>query len=297
MFVLAPAAQAARPGVQRTTYKLGPLNVTPGQNRIGLAPGQRRMRNRPVVGKPKVDGWIVRIKPNLTYMDGSIPSSDRVMFHHGVWVNMSGNATSPLPERFFAAGEEKTIMKLPKGFGYHYRASDRWLLNHMIHNLTTQRMRLYITYTIDFIPESSAAARGICPVRPIWMDVENGRGYPVFDSFKGSGKNGRFTYPSDRKNAYPNGDIRPRHRHLAGWPGLAVDLEVAARPAAGRLPDRTSGLPVVRAGHDDDRDQLADHAYFDAIPEVSACCRSAIKSSASSIPIDSRTVRSEMPAH
>ena len=208
MFALAPAAQAARPGVQRTTYKLGPLQVTPGQNRIGLAPGQRRMGNRPVVGKPKVDGWIVRIKPNLTNMDGSIPSSDRVMFHHGVWVNMSGNATSPLPERFFAAGEEKTIMKLPKGFGYHYRASDRWLLNHMIHNLTPQRMRLYITYTIDFIPESSAAARGIRPVRPIWMDVENGRGYPVFDSFKGSGKNGRFTYPSDRKNAYPNGDKR-----------------------------------------------------------------------------------------
>ena len=207
MFTLAPAAQAAPPGVQRTTYKLGPLNVTPGQNRIGLAPGQRR-RNRPVVGKPKVDGWIVRIKPNLTYLDGSIPSSDRVMFHHGVWVNMSGNATSSRPERFFAAGEEKTIMKLPKGFGYRYRASDRWVLNHMIHNLTPQRMRLYVTYTIDFIPDGSAAARGIRPVRPIWMDVENGRGYPVFDSFKGSGKNGRFTYPTDRKNAYPNGDKR-----------------------------------------------------------------------------------------
>ena len=236
MFALAPAADAARPGVQRTTYKLGPLNVTPGQNRIGLAPGQRRMGNRPVVGKPKVDGWIVRIKPNLTYMDGSIPSSDRVMFHHGVWVNMSGNATSPLPERFFAAGEEKTIMKLPKGFGYHYRASDRWLLNHMIHNLTPQRMRLYITYTIDFIPDGSAAARGIRPVRPIWMDVENGRGYPVFDSFKGSGKNGRFTYPSDRKNAYPNGDKRNTwtvDRDGCWCPQRAMSTRAGSAPTCG----------------------------------------------------------------
>ncbi len=49
----------------------------------------------------------------------------------------SADATSPsCRERFFAAGEEKTIIKLPKRYGYHYKVlSDRWLLNHMIHNL------------------------------------------------------------------------------------------------------------------------------------------------------------------
>src|SRR3712207_8022676 len=42
---------------------------------------------------------------------------------------------SQLPERFFAAGEEKTIMTFPKGYGYAVKASDQWLMNDMIHSL------------------------------------------------------------------------------------------------------------------------------------------------------------------
>jgi hypothetical protein len=40
-------------GVQRTTYRIGPVDVTPGQNRIAY---------RPIEGasRPAVDGWITR---------------------------------------------------------------------------------------------------------------------------------------------------------------------------------------------------------------------------------------------
>jgi plastocyanin len=196
----APAhAAAPGPGVQRIRYMVGPIDVTPGQNRISY----RVVSNE----KPAVDGWITRIKPNLVRADGSVPPTNQVMFHHGVWLNLSAkDSTSPdLPERFFATGEEKTTMSFPKGFGLRYHASDKWLLNHMIHNLTPRAMTLYVSYTLDFIPDTSPAAQGMRPVRPIWMDVQNGKQYPVFNVHRGSGTDGHLTYPTQDPNAYPDG--------------------------------------------------------------------------------------------
>ena len=181
-------------GVERTTYRIGPLDITPGQNRINL---------RPILGaaRPNVDGWITRIKPDLVREDGSIPKSSLVMFHHGVWINASDNL-----QPFFATGEEKTILDLPDGFGYRYRASDLWVLNDMIHNLTPEPMTLYATYEIDFIPDSAPEAAQVVEAEPIWMDVERSI-YPVFDVWRDSGgKDGKFTYPQDAPDAYPPGD-------------------------------------------------------------------------------------------
>ncbi|MEA2406392.1 MAG: hypothetical protein QOE69_511 [Thermoleophilaceae bacterium] len=200
MLVAASPAAAAN-GVQHLKYRVGPVEITPGQNRIDY---------KVLDAKPDVDGYITGIRANLVRADGSVPRSSQIMFHHGVWLNLSGtdSVTPGLPERFFAIGEEKTILKLPKGFGYRYRASDRWLLNHMIHNLTPQRTQLYFTYELDFIPAGTKAARRIRPARPIWMDVENGTLYPVFDVLKGSGRNGRFTYPTQARAPYGSGARR-----------------------------------------------------------------------------------------
>ena len=38
-------------------------------------------------------------------------------------------------------------------------------------------------------------------VHPIWLDVQNGKVYPVFDVLKGSGTDGKFTYPDDDPSA------------------------------------------------------------------------------------------------
>ncbi len=100
-------------------------------------------------------------------------STNRIMFHHGVWVNLAGkDATSGGPERFFAAGEEKTNLSLPKGYGYAYKASDPWLLNYMIHNLVARADDVYITYDIDFVP-ATLARGGVHQARPAGVD---GRG-------------------------------------------------------------------------------------------------------------------------
>lgn len=207
--VVMPGKVILPSGIERITYYVGenngPLQVTSGQNRIDYDPifGLQR---------PSENGWITRIEPNLVRPDGSIPLSSKVMFHHGVWLNSNRDdatdqqAGASFPERFYATGEEKTTMELPPGFGYRYEKTDTWTLNHMVHNLVPEAMELYITYTVDFIPDDSPLAEGIEPVRPIWMDVENGVNYPVFDVLRGSGgKDGEFTYPADANNPYGSG--------------------------------------------------------------------------------------------
>ena len=189
------ADRPVQAGAKRMHFEVGPIDIKPGQNNIDFT--------KHVIPKPDVDGWIVRLAPNLRLADGSIPGVDVIHLHHGVWLNQSGrDSTAPLPERFFAAGEEKTIMALPVGYGYRYKATDKWILNYMIHNLWPDETQVWVTYDVDFIPADSAAAVGIEPARPIWTDVQNGSVYPVFDVAKGSGHDGLFTYPDDAASAY-----------------------------------------------------------------------------------------------
>jgi len=199
---LTPISSAPEAGAERLHFKIGPFTVAPGQNNIATrsANGQQ----------PQVDGWIVGIRPNLEYANGKTPGVDVIHLHHAVWLNLSApDATAPeLPERFFAVGEEKTNMKLPPGYGYAYKTSDHWLLNYMLHNLTPDPAQVWVTYDIDFIPATSPAAKGIQPARPIWMDVQNGETYPVFDVARGSGHNGEFTYPDDATNPYKGGPAK-----------------------------------------------------------------------------------------
>ena len=68
----------------------------------------------------------------------------------------------------------------------------------MIHNLTPKPNQVWITYDIDFIPATSPAAQGIKPARPIWMDVQNGETYPVFDVLQGTGTGRRVHLPRRR---------------------------------------------------------------------------------------------------
>ncbi|SEH14034.1 cupredoxin domain-containing protein [Thermoleophilum album] len=196
---LAPATAAAAGDVQHLSYRIGPFHITPGQNRIAFAPIAPSQR-------PAVPGYITRIKPNLTYLNGKIPRVDIVHLHHAVWLNLSRkDATMGGPERFFAAGEEKTIFRVPPGYGYYYDPKDRWVLNHMLHDLVGKPAEVYVTYDIDFVPADSPTGRRMKAVRPIWMDVQNGSLYPVFDVLKGSGEGGRFTFPDQARNPYRGG--------------------------------------------------------------------------------------------
>jgi plastocyanin len=187
----APVA-AARwwPDADVTHVKLnfGPIPISPGQNNIKFDILKQR---------PKVDGYITSFKPNLVYArgnrcDGSVPPVDVIHLHHGVWI-VNGAPT-------YAAGEEKTMFRSPQGFGYSYSTTDQWTLSYMIHDLTPNPTSVCLTYDLGFIPLTSKYAKHIITVRTQWMDVIGGL-YPVFDVHKGSGTNGRFTYPDQQPGA------------------------------------------------------------------------------------------------
>jgi plastocyanin len=186
------------PQTQHLHFTYGPIQITPGQNNIEARINQN---------KPKVPGYITRFKPNLVYSGTKkVPRVDVIHLHHGVWlINFYPT---------FAAGEEKTIFQLPRGYGYHYDPSDRWIMNYMIHNLTPKPTQVSITYDIDFVPDTAPAAKTLTPARPLWMDVSGLRAYPVFNALKGQGTNGRFTFP-DQATAAQQKDVGSAHEWLA----------------------------------------------------------------------------------
>jgi plastocyanin len=220
-------------GAKRLHFETGPFPITPGQNNIGFT------RSIP---QPTENGYIVGISTNLRLADGSIPPVDVIHLHHGVWLNVAkGDATSPgLPERFFAAGEEKTRTLLPAGYGYAYKTTDHWLLNYMLHNQLSKPSQVWVTYNIDLIPATSPAAASVKPAVPIWMDVQNGRIYPVFDVIQGTGKNGEYTYPDDASHPYSGA---PKNEWTSTYDGTLIATAGHVHP--GGLHD---DLWLTRAG-------------------------------------------------
>ncbi len=230
------AAEPAQAGATRLRMRTGPFTVASGQNAIEFAPS---------MPQPTQSGWIVRMAPNLERADGSVPPVDVIHLHHGVWLNASRqDATSGLPERFLAAGEEKTITSFPAGFGYRYERTDRWVLSYMLHNLFPTTEQLWITYDLDLIPDGAPQAAGIVPVHPVWMDVQNGSAYPVFDVLKASGTAGRYTYP-DNDPAYPR--TGGRNEWVVARPGVLIGTAVHLHPGGlyGDLQLRRAGRTAL----------------------------------------------------
>jgi hypothetical protein len=209
----APAALAASSsGIEHLNFAAGPYNVIPGANLI-----LDQYNNVP---KPKVDGFMLQMKPNLVYAKpngkccGKVPDTSIVHLHHGVWLSNGaagqgeGDGSYGALYPFMAAGEEKTTVEFPPGYGYPIAASDTWVLNYMIHNLTNKPLKVFITYDMEFVPANTALAASLTPVHPIWMDVEDHNIYPVFNVKRGSGENGKFTFPDMSKDPYNGGPAR-----------------------------------------------------------------------------------------
>jgi hypothetical protein len=139
-------------GIQHLHFQTAPIKVLPGQNSI-------KMVAIPQNDKPAVDGYIVRMRPDLQYLNGKVPPVNVIHLHHGVWID---GTRGP----FFFGGEEKTVFHIPRGYGYPYKATDRWRLDQMIHNQLPLATRVRLVWDIDFIPASAPLARSVKPVIP-----------------------------------------------------------------------------------------------------------------------------------
>jgi hypothetical protein len=210
-----------------------------------VAPGQNLILVGPVtIEKPCYDGYVISMRPNLVREDGTVPPTDVIHLHHGVFLNAS--APRGTEQRFFATGEEKTKLRLPPGYGLPVRGSDTWLMNYMVHNQTPVPDNVWMTYDIDYVPRNSALGRRIVPVEPVWMDVQNGGAYPVFDVRRGTGRHARFTYPDQARHPYGAGRPKnvwtvPRDGTLVAGAGhvhpggLWTDLDLLRRHRAKRI--------------------------------------------------------------
>jgi hypothetical protein len=250
--------------MQHLHFKAGPYVITPGANLI--------LTQIHDVPKPTVDGYMVRMAPNLHYAlpgnrIGGIPRVDVIHLHHGVWLSDGaagrggGNSAYGGVYPFAASGEEKTVFEMPQGYGYPVGAHDFWVFNYMIHNLTDKQASVYVTYDIDYVPMTSPAAATITPVHPIWMDVESGKIYPVFDVLRGSGKHGIYTFPDMAKNPYPDHIVRNQYTvqntgTLVGTAGhvhpggLYDDLNLTragATPSGGAIPAGPNTVRLFRS--------------------------------------------------
>jgi hypothetical protein len=113
-------------GIQHLRFRTAPIRVLPGQNSVQLVA-------IPQNEKPAVDGYIVRMRPDLQYLDGKVPPVNVIHLHHAVWIDSTRGP-------FFFGGEEKTVFHIPRGYGYPYKTSDRWTLV----NARRKRQRLSV---------------------------------------------------------------------------------------------------------------------------------------------------------
>jgi len=195
-------------GEQTLRCSYGPLTVTPGANMILLGPV--------TIESPRADGYITGISPNLIdATSGKVPPIHVVHLHHGVWINAARGSTTP----FFATGEEKTRSILPHGpdgealYGYRTRPTDAWVLNYMLHNLTSNTYEVTIRYDLTWVP---ATTPGIKEVEPVWLDAVAQREgsskalYPVYDPPKsGAGYSATFTADQDAEIVWVGGHVHP----------------------------------------------------------------------------------------
>jgi hypothetical protein len=130
----------------------------------------RRLRG---VKKPCANCYITGFRPNLTYANGATGNFDTgVMLHHAV---LSSSAASdltcpPRDQRFFASGNERTAISLPRKYGYRVRSGDRWNLLVDLMNMEDHAQTVYVDVTFRL-------RRGrTTPVTPAWLDIGGCRG-------------------------------------------------------------------------------------------------------------------------
>jgi hypothetical protein len=179
MFDGAGAAPSGSPpaGVQEITVKYGPFVLPPAGKGGDLDHANVFLPN---VAKPCEDCFITRAEPNLVYEDGTTANLDTgLMLHHALLFNTGRPDTTcgkdtffgRMGERFLASGNERTVKRLPPGYGYYLgRDPVTGVFHIMNHSDVTKTV--FFTFKIDWLPGSTA---GIRPVTPVWLDVNNCR--------------------------------------------------------------------------------------------------------------------------
>jgi len=250
--------------------------------------------------KPCGDCFITGIQPELVYGDGSIANyNNGPMLHHFViWNTAKMDATcadvnplfAALGDRFFASGNERTIMSLPSPYGYYQAANPNWNMNVHIHNPAPENKTVYIKVTFTHFPGSDP----LKDVRPVWLDENNCSNsqyavcptgpYPCYDD-----RHWDWTSGANGANSTVEGTIVAIGGHVHDW-GMSVAAQKVQTGewlcastsgyATSSLfePDAVASPPRPSdAGHPADAMVLSpgDPMYSGHIEEMTACTSNA----------------------
>jgi hypothetical protein len=155
------------------TVLYGPYTIPGGTMEM---PGMVHNKLQFGVRRPCTDCFITSFTPDLVYPDGTRASMETgPMLHHTVLTSQfrsdatCGNAWLGLVgERFFAAGDERTAIAFPSGYGYRLRWYDSWnlLVDLMNHSADAKAVYLKITYTYR------SSAEAVKRLKPVWLDID-----------------------------------------------------------------------------------------------------------------------------
>jgi hypothetical protein len=189
----AAAETSAAQTVHTTTVRWGPFNVPANGSTenliakpggcswlVGFFTGCVNMN----IEKPCEDCYITKIIPNLVLAGTDTPVNFNTMgmLHHVVNVNWSRPDVTCRPswfgdtinllgaveggnERFFAAGNERTVMEVPEGYGYYVGAGDEWGLIIDVMNMMDMDRAYEFEYTFEWVSAADA-------VTPVWLDID-----------------------------------------------------------------------------------------------------------------------------
>jgi hypothetical protein len=160
-------------GVRQTTVSYGPYHVEPGHGGHDHGIGGNVIHDG--VAKPCEDCYIVAMLPDLVDEEGaSVNHATGAILHHIVLFNRNrSDATCNVPfilgeERFFAAGNERTMLVLPAGYGYRIDRGDAWLsLAHLV-NMRSETRELNVEITFWYVETEP-----LREVKPFWFDINN----------------------------------------------------------------------------------------------------------------------------
>jgi hypothetical protein len=206
--------------VQSLVFESAPIQV----DRYAVARGVQ------LVQSPSVDGDVVGMKADVVDLNGNVVPDTDVMLHHVVFAKLGapdstcssftgydGKTTPAITQRFYAQGEEHFTLRLPDGYGYPNRATDRWGLLYMLMNHHPQTETVRIRYTVTY-----ATGQARTPVTAIWLDVRNCRADPVFNVPGMGGPGSTFARQADWV-APQSGVFVAGGAHLHGG-GVSVDV-------------------------------------------------------------------------
>jgi len=192
------------------------------------------------VASPKEDGYVVGLRAEIVDARGRVQGRSKVMLHHIVFgkIGAADATCGGSTQRFYAEGEERTQMRLPAGYGYPNKASDRWYLLYMLMNHKPTTLEGYVRYRVTYVTGET-----LIPVSPVWLDVRNCTGFdPSFD-VPGTGKRFSAYVRTMDWTAPTSGRIVAAGGHLHGG-GIRLELHNATCGTTPFVSEPTWGGPV-----------------------------------------------------